>query len=283
MLTILAQAGDYIQFTDLGLSRDVFTVGGFGLKWYSLAYLAGILIGYWYLTRLIAQPGAPMARRHADDFILYATLGIIVGGRLGYITFYMPEIFMRPLEIFKVWEGGMSLHGGTIGVIIAIWIMARRNGLSFLRICDYVACVIPFGLFFGRLANFVNGELWGRVTDVPWAIVFPGGGADPRHPSQLYEAGLEGIVMFAIMSFLFWRTSARYRPGLLFGAAAIIYGCSRFFVEFFREPDKQLSAFAEQTGLSMGQWLTIPMLLLGVYLIIAAMRRKQASRDTVAG
>ena len=281
MLTILTVANDYIQFTDLGLSRDVFTIGGFGLKWYSLAYLAGILIGYWYLTRLIAQPGAPMARRHADDFILYATLGIIVGGRLGYIFFYMPEILTRPLEIFKVWEGGMSLHGGTIGVIIAIWIMARRNSLSFLRICDYVACVIPFGLFFGRLANFVNGELWGRVTDVPWAIVFPGGGPEPRHPSQLYEAGLEGIVMFAIMSFLFWKTDARYKPGLLFGTAAIVYGCSRFFVEFFREPDKQLTAFAEQTGLSMGQWLTIPMLLLGIYLIVSALRRTQASRDMV--
>ncbi len=285
IVTLLASAGDFLQFSDMGLSRDVFTIGSFGLKWYSVGYLAGILIGYWYLTKLIAQPGAPMARRHAEDFILYATIGIILGGRLGYIFFYKPEILATPLEIFKLWEGGMSLHGGTLGVLFAIWIMVRRNGLSYLRFCDYVACVIPFGLFFVRIANFINGELWGRVTDVPWAIIFDTTDTSglPRHPSQLYEAGLEGLLMFVVMSFLFWKTSARYRPGLLFGTAALIYGFSRFFVEFFRQPDAQLADFARDTGLSMGQWLTIPMILLGLILVVSALRRTRAGTESVTG
>ncbi|WP_417618304.1 prolipoprotein diacylglyceryl transferase [Parasphingorhabdus sp.] len=273
---ILANAAQFTRFEELGVSPNALDLGFFQLKWYSLAYLAGILIGYWYLTKLIDQPGSPMARRHADDMIFWATLGIIVGGRLGYIFFYNPSILENPLDIFKVWQGGMSLHGGTLGVILAIWWTSRREKLSFLRMCDYIACVIPFGLFFGRLANFVNGELWGRATDVPWAIIFTqqAAGEVARHPSQLYEAGLEGILYFIILSLLFWKTDARYQPGKLVGTGLLVYGFSRFTIEFFREPDAQLTWLVEQSGFSMGQWLTVPMILLGAWLVFTAKGRR---------
>nr|WP_326913512.1 prolipoprotein diacylglyceryl transferase [Sphingopyxis chilensis] len=268
-------------------SEIAFSVFGLPIRWYALAYLAGIFVGYWYLLKLIAQPGAPMARRHADDMIFYAMLGIILGGRLGYVIFYnLGNYVQDPVSIFKLWDGGMSLHGGVVGVLVAIWYVTRKDKLSFLRFCDYVACVVPFGLFFGRLANFVNGELWGRATTVPWAIIFPDSGTmDPRHPSQLYEAGLEGIVMMAVLAFLFWRTDARYKPGFLFGTAAIIYGLSRFAVEFVREPDVQLGTLS--WGLTMGQTLTIPMLLAGAWLVVTAKGRRHrvepiAGPDAVA-
>lgn len=272
---IIATAADYIQFENLGVGPVALDLGFFQIRWYSLGYLAGILLGYWLLLKLLARPGAPMSREHADDMILYATLGIIVGGRLGYIFFYQPSILQNPVDIFKLWQGGMSLHGGTLGTIFAIWLLARKHKLSFLRVCDYIACVIPFGLFLVRLANFVNDELWGRVTDVPWAIVFPNGGAEPRHPSQLYEAALEGLLMAAIMWPLFFKTDARYKPGFLFGTAALIYGLSRFSVEFVREPDQQLQWLVQASGLSMGQWLTIPMILIGLFLIATASGRRK--------
>lgn len=264
----------YTRFVDLGLDPVAFSIGPLAIKWYSLAYLTGILLGYWYLTRLIEQPGAPMARRHADDMIFYATLGIILGGRIGYVLFYKPDLLANPLDALKLWEGGMSLHGGTLGVIVAIWWMTRREQLSFLRVCDYIACVVPIGLGLGRLANFINGELWGKVTDVPWAIIFPTGGESARHPSQLYEAVLEGPVLFAILAWFFFRTQARYQPGKLFGIAALGYGIFRFGVEFVREADAHLIEFAERTGLHMGQWLTLPMIVLGLYLIITARGRR---------
>ncbi|WP_337658655.1 prolipoprotein diacylglyceryl transferase [Sphingorhabdus sp. Alg231-15] len=269
---ILASAAQFTQFEELGLSPNALDLGFFQLKWYSLAYLAGILIGYWYLTKLIKEPGAPLARRHADDMIFYATLGIILGGRLGYVFFYKPEILQNPIEILQVWNGGMSLHGGVLGVVLAIWYISRKEKLSFLRICDYIACVIPFGLLFGRLANFVNGELWGRATEVPWAIIFPMGGDVPRHPSQLYEAGLEGLLYFIITSLLFWKTDARYHPGKLVGTGLLVYGLSRFTVEFFRQPDQGLENLS--WGLTMGQTLTVPMLLLGVYLVFTSKGRR---------
>jgi phosphatidylglycerol:prolipoprotein diacylglycerol transferase len=245
------------------------------LRWYSLAYLAGIILGWWYLLRLVRQPGAPMARRHADDIVFYATLGVILGGRLGYVLFYKPaEYWAHPLEIVRLWDGGMSFHGGVIGVSLGIFYMAWRQKLDWLRIHDYVAVCVPFGLFFGRLANFVNGELWGRASDLPWAVVFPTGGAAARHPSQLYEAGLEGIVLFAILWFMFWKTRARTQPGKLVGAFILVYGISRFLVEFVREPDAHLVEFAAATHLHMGQWLSLPMILGGLYLVATANRRE---------
>ncbi len=284
---IIATASSFIQFADLGVGPVALDLGFFQIRWYSLGYLAGILLGYWLLLKLLARPGAPMSREHADDMILYATLGIILGGRIGYILFYQPSILENPIDIFKLWEGGMSLHGGTLGTIFAIWLLARKYKLSFLRVCDYIACCVPFGLFLVRLANFVNDELWGRVTDVPWAIVFPNGGDMPRHPSQLYEAALEGLLMAAILWPLFWKTDARYRPGFLFGMAALIYGFARFAIEFFREPDQQLQWLVEASGLSMGQWLTIPMILIGFYLVFTAASRRRrvepvAGTDSVA-
>lgn len=271
-LPIFAAAAQAIHFDDLGLNPIALDLGLLQVHWYSLAYIAGILLGWYYLTRLIAQPNAPLARRHADDLVFYATLGILVGGRLAYVFFYQPEILVHPLDVFKLWQGGMSFHGGALGVSIAILYLARSNGLSWLRVHDYVACCVPFGLFFGRIANFVNGELWGRPTDVPWAIIFPGAPDGlPRHPSQLYEAGLEGIVLGLILAFFFWRTNARNQPGKLVGIFLLGYGISRFIIEFFREPDVQLGTLS--WGLTMGQTLTVPMLIGGAYLVATASKR----------
>lgn len=264
--------GEYLRFEDLGLSAIALDLGFFQLRWYSLAYIAGIVVGWWYLLKLIARPGAPMARRHADDLVFYATLGILIGGRLGYVLFYKPaEYFADPASIVRVWDGGMSFHGGVIGVSLAILFMAWKNRLHWLRIHDYVACTIPFGLFFGRLANFVNGELWGRTTDMPWAMIFTRAGEEPRHPSQLYEAGLEGVLLFALLWFMFWKTDARHQPGKLVGIFLVGYGLSRFTVEFFRQPDAGLEHLA--WGLSMGQTLTVPMLIGGLWLIATAQGR----------
>ncbi len=274
ILDIATAASGAIQFKDLGLGPVALDLGFFTLKWYSLAYLAGIMVGYWYLLKLVSQPGSPMARRHADDMIFYATLGIIIGGRLAYVIFYQPEILANPLDILKLWNGGMSFHGGVIGVSLGILYLARKEGLHWLRVHDYVACVVPFGLFFGRLANFVNGELWGKETDVPWGIVFPTGGPFARHPSQLYEALLEGLVLFAILAFAFWKTRARYEPGKLVGLFLFFYGSFRFGIEYVREADSQLMEFAARTGLHMGQWLCVPMILGGLYLIATAKRRR---------
>jgi phosphatidylglycerol:prolipoprotein diacylglycerol transferase len=257
-------------------------IGPFDLRWYSIAYLAGIFIGYWYLLKLTRQPGSPMARRHADDLVFYAALGIILGGRIGYVLFYnLGEYLRHPIEILKLWDGGMSFHGGVIGTSLGILYMARKEKLSWLRIHDYVACCVPFGLFFGRLANFVNQELWGAPTTVPWAIRFQEFNflgqrvlGPPRHPSQLYEAALEGIVLFAILWWMFWKTEARYEPGKLVGAFLFFYGLFRFAVEFIREPDQQLIAFAQATHLHMGQWLSLPMILGGLYLMFTAKKRR---------
>jgi phosphatidylglycerol:prolipoprotein diacylglycerol transferase len=274
-------ASTAMAFPDLGLDPFALDLGFFQLRWYSLAYLAGIFIGYWYLLKLLNQPGAPMARRHADDLVFYAALGIILGGRLGYVLFYnLPYYLDHPVDILKLWDGGMSFHGGVIGTSLGIFYLARKDGLNWLRLHDYVACCVPFGLFFGRLANFINQELWGAETNVPWAIRFVestayGPALGPaRHPSQLYEAGLEGLVLFVILWLMFWRTQSRYEPGKLVGAFIFFYGVFRFGVEFIREPDSQLVEFAKATGLHMGQWLTVPMILGGLYLMVTAKKRR---------
>jgi phosphatidylglycerol---prolipoprotein diacylglyceryl transferase len=281
ILLLIADATAAIRYDQLGLSPVAFDFGFFKLRWYSLSYIAGIILAWWYLLRLIAAPGAPMARRHVDDFIFYATLGIIFGGRLGYCLFYKPSIFATPLEILRVWEGGMSLHGGLLGVIIALWLFARSHKLSMLRIADYVACATPFGLLLGRIANFVNGELWGRPTDVPWGVIFPGTQDNiPRHPSQLYEAGLEGILLFIILWWMFWKTDARYQPGKLVGTGLVIYAICRTLVELVRQPDVGLEDLP--WGLTMGQTLSLPMVIIGVYLFVTAKARR-ARVEAVAG
>ncbi|WP_293941285.1 prolipoprotein diacylglyceryl transferase [Sphingomonas sp.] len=277
-----------INWTDLHLSPTAVDLGFFQLKWYSLAYLAGIFTAYFYVSKLLDQPGSPMARRHADDLIFYASLGVIFGGRLGYVLFYNLGYYLaNPLDIVKLWDGGMSFHGGVIGTSLGILYLARKNGLNWLRIHDYVACCVSPGLFFGRLANFVNHELWGAPTNVPWAVRFPETMAGitvlgpPRHPSQLYEALLEGLLLFAILWVMFWKSQARYQPGKLVGAFIFFYGSFRFGLEFIREPDAQLSRFAEVTHLHMGQWLSLPMILGGLYLMATAARRRVRVEPTV--
>jgi phosphatidylglycerol:prolipoprotein diacylglycerol transferase len=264
-----------VHFDSLGLRPELLSIGSFQLRWYSLAYIGGILLGWWYLLRMLKQPGAPMARRHADDFVTYATLGIILGGRLGYVLFYNPLFYLQhPWEVLRLWEGGMSFHGGVIGVTLAILLFTRSRQLSWLRVHDYVACVVPIGLGLGRIANFVNGELWGSYTALPWGVIFPTGGPMPRHPSQLYEALLEGLVLFMVLRWYFKRTDARYQPGKLVGIFLLGYGLSRFLVEFVREPDVQLIEFVQATGLHMGQWLSAPMIVGGAWLIYTAPGRR---------
>jgi phosphatidylglycerol---prolipoprotein diacylglyceryl transferase len=281
ILSLLADATSAIRYDQLGIGPIALDLGFFKLRWYSLSYIAMILLGWWYLAKLILQPGAPMAKRHVDDFIFYATLGIIIGGRLGYCVFYRPEIFLTPIQILKLWEGGMSLHGGFLGTMVAIWLFCRKHGLNMLRVCDYIACTVPFGTFLVRIANFVNGELWGRPTKAAWGVIFPGTGDDvPRHPSQLYEAGLEGLLMAAILWPLFWKTDARYKPGLLLGAALVIYGCARFGLEYLRQPDAGMENLS--WGLTMGQTLSAPMIFAGLYFLLTAKRRRTRV-EAVAG
>jgi len=289
LLSLLAASGatDPIYWQDLGLKPYLFEIGSFQLRYYSLAYLFGILLAYWQLTKMIKSPGSPMAQRHVDDLFFYCTLGVIFGGRLGYAAFYTggdtgkPSLFTHftPREavswdLLRLWDGGMSFHGGVIGVLLAITWVSWRGGLNWLRICDYVSVNVPLAYMLGRFANFINGELWGRASDVPWAMVFPGGGDIARHPSQLYQAGLEGLLLGLLVIGLFWKTRARYRPGLLVGIFTIGMGIGRFVNEFFREPDAQLAQFAQETGLSMGQWLSLPMIAVGVAVLAYALVRQ---------
>ena len=287
LLAASAAAADPIQWVNLGLKEGI-ELGSFTLRFYSLAYLLGVIFAYWHTSVALKQPGAPMAQRHADDLFFYCTLGVILGGRLGYAAFYtggetgIPSAFTDfsgdgfvSWKLLRLWDGGMAFHGGLIGVTVAMAYVAWRDKLSFIRVVDYVCVGVPMGMLLGRLANFINGELYGRVTDVPWAMVFPSDPAGlPRHPSQLYQAGLEGLAMLIIMMLLFWKTRARYRPGLLAGVFTLGMGCARFINEFFREPDQQLADFAARTGLSMGQWLTIPLILTGLIVVLYALRKK---------
>lgn len=248
------------------IDPEIFSIGPFALRWYALSYIAGLLLAWRYILKLTDQPHAPMARRHVDDFFFWAVMGVILGGRFGYALFYKFDAYLsNPLAIFKLWEGGMSFHGGLLGVTVAMLLYCRRHKLSLLRFADYIACGVPIGLFLGRLANFINGELYGRVTDVPWAMVFPTGGPLPRHPSQLYEALMEGLILFIILWVLFHKTPVRRWPGFLVGIYTAGYGIARFIVELVREPDVHLGVL--KTGLTMGQSLSIPMILFGLGLM----------------
>lgn len=249
------------------------SIGPLDIRWYSLAYLAGILLGWAYALYLCRMD--PDKRPHKidiDDFIPWVVLGVIAGGRLGYILFYQPMTYLNdPLAVFKLWEGGMSFHGGALGVIIALIVYAKVKAIPLLRLTDIACASVPIGLLFGRLANFVNGELFGRVTDAPVGMVFPYGGDLPRHPSQLYEAMFEGLVLFAVLAALYHAPKVRHRPGVVTGVFLAGYGVARFVIEYFREPDYYLGLF--WGALSMGQILCIPMITLGLGVISYAMVR----------
>ncbi len=244
------------------------SVGPFAIRWYALAYIVGLILGWRYCLWVAKRPPAVASAIAIDDFLVWATLGVVLGGRSGYVLFYKPhEYFQNPIEIVQLWHGGMSFHGGALGVLIAMWLFCRQRSLSFLAFADIITAAVPIGLFFGRVANFINGELWGRPTDVPWAMVFPSpeAGPMPRHPSQLYEAGLEGLVLFLILFALLRWTDIRERPGALSGVFLIGYAVARIFVEFFREPDSFMGFL--WFGATMGQLLSIPVLLLGLWLV----------------
>ncbi|MHB1333977.1 MAG: prolipoprotein diacylglyceryl transferase [Sulfuriferula sp.] len=247
------------------------SIGPLAIRWYGLMYLTAfmlvLVLGRW---RIKQHPDSGWTVKNLDDVLFYGVLGTVLGGRLGYVLFYKFSYYLaHPLEIFYVWEGGMSFHGGFLGVIFAMWLFSRRSGKPWLAITDFIAPLVPLGLGAGRIGNFINGELWGRPTDVPWAMVFPAVDNVPRHPSELYEFGLEGIVLFIIV----WLFSAKPRPmGAVSGLFLIGYGTFRFLVEFTREPDDFLGLLS--LGLSMGQWLSLPMIIAGIVMMTWAYRRK---------
>ncbi len=247
-------------------------IGPFAIRWYALAYIVGLVVGWRYVRWLVQRPGWRLTPLEIDDLLLYVTLGVVLGGRLGYVLFYRPGYYLsEPLEALAVWQGGMSFHGGTLGVIFAMWLFAQLRNRSFLEIGDAVVCAIPIGLFLGRIANFINAELYGRVTDVPWGMVFPHGGPMPRHPSQLYEAALEGIVLFLVLAAFAWRPRDPNTAGRLGGIFLIGYALARSFAELFREPDAHLGFL--WAGLTMGQLLSLPMLLAGLALVVWSFAR----------
>ncbi|MEZ2130560.1 MULTISPECIES: prolipoprotein diacylglyceryl transferase [unclassified Sinorhizobium] len=272
-------------------------IGPVKIHWYGLAYVAGILLGWYYARRLADNaalwPGnmSPLTKTHLDDFIIWVALGIVLGGRIGYILFYdLAAVVADPLRAFQIWRGGMSFHGGLIGTTIAMILFARRNAIPIWSLFDIVAAVVPIGLFCGRIANFINGELWGRISDVPWAMVFCNryiiaanqgicpAGDFTRHPSQLYEAGTEGIILFLVLRLLTHRMQALKTPGFVCGAFVCGYALSRIFVEFFREPDAQIGYLAGN-WLTMGMVLSSPMVLLGIWAMVRARRAGEAASE----
>ncbi len=255
-------------------------LGPFAIRWYALAYIVGILLGWVYARALVraetlwggnaSKNSAPLTVLDFDDFVVWVTLGIILGGRIGYVLFYnLGHFAAHPLEIVQLWNGGMSFHGGFTGCVLAVVLFAKKRGLPILSLGDITCAVGPVGIFLGRIANFINGELWGRPADVPWAMVFPNGGPLPRHPSQLYEAALEGLVLLAVL-FVLMRAGALKRPGLIIGSFAVVYAIARSICEFFREPDAQLGFL--WGGATMGQLLSIPLFLAGVGFIVYALK-----------
>jgi len=251
------------------------SLGPFAVRWYALAYIVGLVIGWRYCLQLADRPPNLVSRRDIDDFLVWATLGVVLGGRIGYVLFYnLPQYIEHPLQVFEVWHGGMSFHGGALGVTAAIIVFARRRKVAVFALADIVIEAIPIGLFFGRIANFINGELYGRESTVPWAMVFPGGGPLPRHPSQLYEAACEGLLLFLV---LFWaeRSGLRIRPGIVTGIFLIGYAVARMSGEVFRQPDVQLGFLA--FGTTMGQLLSLPVLVAGIAIVCWAQRRPPAA------
>ncbi len=244
-------------------------LGVLAIRWYSLAYIAGILLGWWIIVReLAARPLEGLNKKAIDDMIVWAIIGIMLGGRLGYCLFYKPGYYLaNPVEILHIWQGGMSFHGGFAGFVLAFYLFCRKYNVRFLALMDLMACVAPIGIGLGRLANFINGELYGRVTDSPLGMIFPNSDGQPRHPSQLYEAFAEGLVLFMIMMCLLKLSTLRTRAGALSGLFCIGYAAARIICEFFREPDAYLGfLFA---GATMGQLLSLPMLLVGGYLLMS--------------
>jgi len=251
-----------------------FSIGPFAVRWYALAYIAGLIFAIWYAKRLVSTPKLWAERKptltpqQVDDLFIWITLGVILGGRIGYVLFYNPLHFlMNPLDIFRMWEGGMSFHGGFLGVVVALLIYGSRHGATLDRLLDLGAAATPMGLGLGRLANFINGELYGRAGDVPWAMIFPNDPQQiPRHPSQLYEAALEGLVLFIIVRIATHRFQALAHPGRASGLFALGYGLSRIIVEFFREPDAQLGYFFG--FITMGMILSLPLVAIGIWLLL---------------
>jgi phosphatidylglycerol:prolipoprotein diacylglycerol transferase len=258
--------------------------GPIAIRWYALAYIVGILLGWVYARAIIRRETlwggpAPLTVSDFDDFVIWVTLGIILGGRIGYVLVYNPVYFAsHPLESLQLWKGGMSFHGGFLGCVLAVILFARRRGISILSLGDLTCAAGTIGIFLGRIANFINGELWGRTTDVPWAMVFPTGGPLPRHPSQLYEAVLEGLVLFIVLSLLI-RAGALKRPGLILGAFTFGYGVARAICEHFREPDPQLGFL--WGSVTMGTLLSLPLIIAGLVIMVAVLRANPA-RETRA-
>jgi phosphatidylglycerol---prolipoprotein diacylglyceryl transferase len=247
-------------------------IGPFSIRWYALAYVVGLILGWRYMLHLARRNPGIMTDLQVDDFLLWATLGVVLGGRIGYVLFYNPGHYLeQPLEALELWNGGMSFHGGFLGCVAAVMLFGWKRNVRILSLGDLTCAVAPIGLFLGRLANFINGELWGRAADVPWAMVFPGAGPLPRHPSQLYEAALEGLVLFIVLYVLI-RNGALRRPGLILGAFALCYSLARSFSELFREPDAQLGFL--WGGMTMGMLLSLPLALAGIILIVRAMRQE---------
>lgn len=249
----------------------IVSFGPFAVRWYALAYIAGLVLGWRLVRRWAAQPTFAIDPERIDDFLVWAILGVILGGRIGYGLFYnLPYYIDNPERILFIWQGGMSFHGGFLGVVAAGLLFCRKHDIEPLKLGDLLACVAPIGLFFGRIANFINGELFGRVTDAPWGVVFPRGGPEPRHPSQLYEAALEGLVLFVVLNLLFRIEAVREKRGFLTGAFIAGYAVSRMIVELFRQPDAHIGFLS--AGSTMGQWLSVPMLAVGLFIMVRARR-----------
>lgn len=256
----------------------ILQIGPLAIRWYSIAYIAGIILGCFYINWLNLKAYTVKNLKPYDDFMVAVIFGVVIGGRIGYVLFYNPGYYLsNPLEILKVWQGGMSFHGGLVGSIVAIFLHCRKNNFPKLAVWDLCAAAAPIGLFFGRIANFINGELYGRVTDSKWGMIFPSGGNLPRHPSQLYEAVLEGALLFIIIFIVANFTKARSKPGLISGLFLCGYAAARMLVENFREPDEQLGFFFGH--ITMGQLLSTPMVLIGVFLIYNALHRKERNES----